>query len=104
MAMLSSPNPIPSGFLAILPGGFAMMPIRMRWIGYCEASKQKLQSPKSEMAGISLCPPVGTLDTSTRFDRLRQGWLRACWEQSRHKRVDRGRSLAAGGDSFWWPG
>jgi hypothetical protein len=66
MAILSSPNPIPSGFSTIFPGGFAMMPIRKRWIGYCEALKQKLQSLKSEMAGISLCLPVGTLDTSTR--------------------------------------
>jgi hypothetical protein len=44
------------------------------------------------------------LDTSTRFDRLRWGWLWACWEQSRHKRVDRGRDLIAGGDGFWWLG
>ena len=51
MAMLSSPNPNPSGFSAILPVGNAMMPIRKRWIGYRETSKQKLQSLKSEIGG-----------------------------------------------------
>ena len=79
MAILSSPNPIPSGFSAIVPAVNALMPISKPWIGYGEASKQKLQSLKSEMLGIFLCPPVGTLDTSTRFDRLRQGWLRVGW-------------------------
>ncbi len=36
---------------------------------------------------------------STRFDRLRRG-ASGDWGQSRHKRVDRGRSLVAGGAGY----
>jgi hypothetical protein len=36
---------------------------------------------------------------STRFDRLRRG-ASGGWGQSRHKRVDRGRSLVAGGVGY----